>query len=207
MSYREVLRIFKLERDLSDNETAFLNTLRQMSEGERELLAETLGPPVKSKSTKPATKRVIEKCAHFVDGETCGLTRRAMIHQVPTAAGFHEFEQSLQSSSSSSKSKRASSLAGAIKKTDKEPRCVVCHEIRDHAEHDVANGGHEFTTDLAKRMNEVLDRHNLDGGVHRMRCTMENCGAYADDNIHHLTTHPTYHEFVGGETAVGAGGD
>lgn len=108
MSYKDVLKIFKLERELSDGETAFLNTLRQMSDADRELLAETLGPPVKAKVKAGATRK-IEKCV------ACNYTRRAMVHQVPSAEGFHEFQQS----SSALKSKRASELAEKVQATTK----------------------------------------------------------------------------------------
>lgn len=33
------------------------------------------------------------------------------------------------------------------------------------------------------------------------------CGKFADDNIHHLNTHPDYHEFVASEQTQAASGD
>jgi hypothetical protein len=51
MNLRNVLRTYALLRQLSDDESALLTTLRGMSEGERELLVESLAP------TKPVVKK------------------------------------------------------------------------------------------------------------------------------------------------------
>lgn len=52
MSLRQVLTIFNAERQLNDEETALLNTLRKMSGAELESLAVALAPQVKSKPRK-----------------------------------------------------------------------------------------------------------------------------------------------------------
>lgn len=215
MSFKDILKVFKLERELTDDETALLNTLRGMSESERELLAETLGPPVKTKA-KSATKRVIEKCAGQLLGNVCDLTRRAAVHKDPRVLGYHEF----QPPSSPSKSKRAESLGKAIKSrsgTPSVPRCVACYEIQSHTNHDVENGGHEFTTDLAGRVNAQLAHHEDDNSSSsddnsEERCTAtreggRTCNLLLDHNVHQMKTAMGYHEFVGTETAVGASGD
>ena len=210
MSFKDILKVFKLERELTDDETALLNTLRGMSESERELLAETLGPAVKAKAKPTATKRVIEHCAFG----NCGLTRRAAVHKISTTDGYHEFLAQSNVPAQPTKSRHASSLAGAIKKKtgDKEPRCIACYEIATHSNHDLDNGGHEFTTDLAKRVNAVLDGATKPDPDDEERCTAtreggRTCNLLLDHNVHQMKTAMGYHEFVGGETAVGVGGD
>lgn len=164
MSYKDVLRVFKLERDLTDNETALLNTLRSMSESEREMLAETVGPvKVATKSSKPATRRNIEHCG------ICDFTRRAAHHK-EGHKDYHEFHSRTERPA---KSARASSLASAIKGTSK----------------------------------------SLDGGVSKMRCAVENCGAYADDLIHdpkggYESYHPFFYDVPSavGQSSTGESG-
>src|SRR6476469_1447218 len=59
MNLRNVLRTYALLRSLTDDESALLETLRQLSESERELLVESLSP---SKSTtKKAAKKSSSK--------------------------------------------------------------------------------------------------------------------------------------------------
>lgn len=198
VSIGKILKYARLKSELSADELKLADLLVAITESDRLAIIELWG--MKSKpASKPATKRVIEKCASDNLGYDCGLTRRAAIHKDVNVDGYHEFRQP----ELSSKSKRASLLAGAIKKaTGKEPRCVACFETRDHTEHDVANGGHEFTTDLAGRVNEVLDGHNDDD-----YSPCAKCGELSDNNVHHKRTDVDYHEFVGSETAVGVGGD
>lgn len=59
MNYRAVLRVYSLLRQLTDEESALLNTLRNMSESEQELMVETLSP--QSKSAKKAGKKSATK--------------------------------------------------------------------------------------------------------------------------------------------------
>lgn len=106
MSYRDVLKIFKLERELTDDETALLNTLRGMSESEREMLAETVGPV---KVSKPATKQQQRKIEHC---EVCNYTRRAAVHKDSSLSDYHGFVS--PSLSAAKKSARASSIAGRL---------------------------------------------------------------------------------------------
>lgn len=47
---------------------------------------------------------------------------------------------------------------------------------------------------LQQQMSTAL-KPILDGGVSKMRCSYEGCGEYADENVHHLSTHPNYHPF------------
>lgn len=109
MSYKDVLKIFKLERELSDNETAFLNTLRQMSDADRELLAETLGLPMKAKVSKAKTK-------HFQKCGTCGISKRAAHHRDVNHRDYHEFDSGGAAGvTEQKKSKRASELAEKVR--------------------------------------------------------------------------------------------
>lgn len=58
MNIKSVLRTYSLLRQLSDDETALLETLRAMNDSEREALVETLSPqPVKKAGKKSASKK------------------------------------------------------------------------------------------------------------------------------------------------------
>lgn len=154
MSYRDALKVFKLERELSDDETAFLSTLRQMgemSDSDRELIAETLAPTPVKPAKKPTTERNIEHCV------ACNYTRRAIHHKDAAHKDYHEF----QSSSAQKKSKHAASISEAIQGTagaagkvaaanDDESDsnkpgivggCSHCGEPADYPIHDL-NGGY-----------------------------------------------------------------
>lgn len=163
MSYRDALKIFNLERQLNNDQKAFLNTLRSMTDSERELLAESLGPPVKTKGSgksSPTPTRTFEKC------EVCNWTRRAGCHRDTDFPDYHEFV------SSKPKSKRASSIASAISGTSGRSAtslpdgagdglralCTfeiggkVCHGLENDGIHDATmgySGYHEFQPPLA----------------------------------------------------------
>lgn len=100
MSLRQVLTIYNAERQLTDDETALLNTLRRMNDNERELLVKGLAPEKKSKKAETAKKRNLERCS------TCDFTRRAAHHKDDEMVGYHAFE--------SPKRPRASSLQQQI---------------------------------------------------------------------------------------------
>lgn len=156
MSYKDVLKIFKLERELSDDESALLNTLREMSDTDRELLAETLGPPVKGKVGKTAATRKIEHC------EICDYTRRAVHHKDIGHKDYHEFQPSFDGPRKL-KSARASSLAEKIAGTARGTETVlctyelngkVCKGLEDDAIHDKSmgyGGYHPFVSSSSVR--------------------------------------------------------
>lgn len=116
MNIKSVLRTYSLLRQLSDDETALLETLRQLNESEREALVETLSPqPVrKSSAKKSASKKSLRAssleqqiqkrpreamtadsgwpCAHvYKDGLACSASADANVHHLPSAAGYHLF--------------------------------------------------------------------------------------------------------------------
>jgi hypothetical protein len=79
VNLRNVLRAFTLLRQLTDDETALLSTLRSLSENERELLVESLSPQ------KPATKRKAGKSARAKSLQTVVSTARPNKPEIPCA--------------------------------------------------------------------------------------------------------------------------
>lgn len=146
MNFKLVLKTYSQLRQLSDDEAALLATLRAMSDSERELLVESLSPPVKVK----AVKRKIEHCIAARGDEPCGLTRRAAIHKDTGNKDYHEFQELRQVIRSTPvRSKRASSLAEKIAGTtnsSKPPLCdfeidgKVCKGSENDGIHDAALG-------------------------------------------------------------------
>lgn len=106
MSYKDVFDVFKRERRLNNDETALLNSLRHMTDTERELLAETLGPPAKAKASKAVTKK-FKKC------DVCGVSKRAAHHRDADHPDYHVFDEGAPKTTEK-KSARASSLAEKI---------------------------------------------------------------------------------------------
>lgn len=151
MNYKLVLKTYSQLRQLTDDETALLNTLRGMTDAERELLAETLGPPakVKAKSARPATKK-FKKC------DVCGVSKRAAHHRDADHPDYHVFDEGAPKTTEK-KSARASSLAEKIAGTasgnHKPLLCSyeidgkVCHGEEEDGIHDATMGYaayHEF---------------------------------------------------------------
>lgn len=121
MSYRDALKVFKLERELGDDEMAFLNTLRRMTEAERDLLVSSLSPTPQKKASKKTNKGA-SKSAHasslqaqiqsttkisgsYTDengciyrftengGKFCGSTQDSAIHDPAGGySGYHPYE-------------------------------------------------------------------------------------------------------------------
>lgn len=142
MNIRNVLRTYSLLRQLTDDESALLETLREATDAERELIVETLSPQ------KSATKRAGKKA----------------------------------SSKSASKSPRAQSLSGAIQRTPKV-------RVDDNDDDDPST--------LPQYCLAMVDDN---GGEIA-------CGKTIDDNVHHKTTDPDYHEFSAGKSLIAASGD
>lgn len=146
MNIKSVLRVYGQLRNLTDDETALLETLRAFTDAEREAFVEALQP---QKTVKRATtERKIQHCV------ACDYTKRAAVHKDPNADGYHEF----QSAQAEKKSKRAASLGTAIKGNLNQRReasvCAFvyadsshCNQKEDNPVHDPKGGYagyHEF---------------------------------------------------------------
>lgn len=125
MNWKLVLRIYGNLRQLTDDESALLSTLRAMNDTERELLVESLQPQ------KPAGKRAAKKSA--------GKSRKAaslgeavkgnLQRREPTVGGFADDVDHLRCTS------RYDNAKG------------ICNEAEDNPIHDPAlgyGGYHEF---------------------------------------------------------------
>lgn len=142
MNLRTVLRTYGLLRQLTDDETALLNTLRGMNDGERELLVESLSPE-KIKRRKPNSKQRSDvRCiASLISAAgtpyICKERKDHLVHDpYGQQVGFHQFEPPQRGS----KSPRAASLATAIQGTAKPqpasgPLCAICAHEEDYEDH------------------------------------------------------------------------
>jgi hypothetical protein len=114
MNLKTVLRTYSLLRQLTDDESALLATLRELSENERELLVESLSPqksgkkstkkPAAAKSSRasslqrqlqqaPKSTSPIVPCVYDLGGQPCGATADDPIHDQSFGyGGYHEFE-------------------------------------------------------------------------------------------------------------------
>ena len=115
MNFKLVLKAYSTLRQLTDDESALLTTLRGMSDGERELLVEEMRAGKVVKKTA-AQRRKIDHCA------ACGYTRRAAVHKDAACPGYHEFQPPGQ------KSARASSLQRQLQQTPR-PSATCVHEV------------------------------------------------------------------------------
>jgi hypothetical protein len=120
MNIRNVLRTYSLLRQLTDDESALLETLRGLSEGERDLLVQSLAPAkaaVKKAAKKAANKsqrasgmaaaiggslqqsraaeRAVDPNYHcqqrLRDGTLCDEAADANVHHLRGVTGYHEF--------------------------------------------------------------------------------------------------------------------
>jgi hypothetical protein len=131
MQIRNVLKVYSLLRNFTDDETALLETLRSLTDSDREQLVESLAPVKVTK--KAATTKTYERCAQ------CGNTRRHGFHNDATNDGYHEFQAAV---APAKKSSRATSLATAISGTAKPatpvvdgPMCTACGHPEDYEDH------------------------------------------------------------------------
>lgn len=142
MNLKNVLRTYVLLRQLTDDESALLNTLRNLSEPECELLIESLAPQQAAKSARKQP----ERCTHvYESGLVCKATARNYVHHNSAHLDFHQFTIEKQK-----KSKRAESLSNAVRsrasRTVTGPACSICGNVEDHPDHDTAHylSAHEF---------------------------------------------------------------
>lgn len=117
MNIRNVLRAYTLQRQLTDDETALLNTLRSLSDPERELLVESLSPSQKKAGKKSVSKSSGKtakgRCqAELVSGATCNMLAWHGIHDAAQKDKYVESHEFLPS-----KSSRASGMAAAISRS------------------------------------------------------------------------------------------
>lgn len=117
MNLRNVLRAYSNLRQLTDDETALLETLCGMNDSERELLVESLSPQPQKKSSKKAagkSKRATgmqaqlntrlaardrqpdddDRCAVLrgdLGGTVCGLLPDHNVHHLESVRGYHPF--------------------------------------------------------------------------------------------------------------------
>lgn len=115
MNLRNVLRTYALFRQLTDDESALLATLRGINDSERELLVESLQPE-KTAAKKPATARK-GGCA------ACDYTKPSPIHHKTTMTGYHVYQPA--------KSQRASNLAATLGKNLTQQREAVTKDATE----------------------------------------------------------------------------
>lgn len=159
MNYRAILKVYKDERKLTDDETAFLNVIRRMNESEIALLIEGLSDKPQKKSSKKSVgkEREYDHCLR------CGTTKRDSSHKDQSSPDYHEFQSSKNSDAasggkSSTKSARASGMAAQLNRQldgrrqeevvigDPDAGCSDCIYVFAHNVHHLpsAEGYHEF---------------------------------------------------------------
>lgn len=179
MNLRNVLRVYSLMRQFDDDESALLNTLRSLSDPERELLVESLSPSQKKAGKKSASKSP-GKSAHASSlestikargnglcvaeltstGKPCGMARPHVIHSDHNQdVNAHNFL-----SAARLQEQQNPTVGGFADDTD-DTRC-------------------QFT-----------------------RADSRPCHLLPDHNIHHLESAAEYHEFQSLEKAAASSGD
>lgn len=122
MNFKQVLKAYSLLRQLSDDESALLATLRGMNDSERELLVESLQPEkvAAKKKLGEVLTRKIERC------DACNYTRRAAVHKDVNTDGYHEFMPPKSSSAKDEKkSARAADMAATLNRNLAQQRQVT----------------------------------------------------------------------------------
>lgn len=101
MNIRNVLKTYANLRQLTNDETALLNTLRALNDSERELVVQSLQPEraTKKASKKPSKSKrasllasAIKSATTFCAQTDCGLNQSSAIHDATAGYGdYHEF--------------------------------------------------------------------------------------------------------------------
>lgn len=109
MNFKQVLKAYTVLRSLTDDETALLDTLRGLSEGEREQLVESLAPVKtaakkagkKSASKSPRASSLAQQIrstgksqSHLSEGPICTICARTEDYEdhAQPSPHFHEFQ-------------------------------------------------------------------------------------------------------------------
>lgn len=177
MNLKLVLRTYSALRQLTDDESALLNTLRSLNDGERELLVESLSPG--RKPTKDNSKP--ERCTHvYSSGTVCNGVARNVVHNLANHVDYHLFTTKKPATKSAGKSRRASELSDTLRQ----------------------RAAGKATTATTGNDNDDPNEHcqkEFPGGIV--------CDEPADANVHHLQTATGYHEFQSGKSAAATAGD
>lgn len=131
MNIRNILRVYGLLRNFSDGETALLETLRSLTDSDREQMVETLAPAkvaVRKRKSRAKSQRA-ESLATAIQGRTkpapeprcvfpmsdgipCTDGRHSPIHKENFGNGYHPFQSA-----------------------NSEPLCIACGNVADYADH------------------------------------------------------------------------
>lgn len=192
MNFKLVLKTYSQLRQLNDDERAKLEWLMGLSDTERELLAETLGPPVKAKSAKPATRK-FKKC------DVCGVSKRAAHHRDVDHPDYHVFDEGAPKTTEK-KSARATDMAAQLNKNLESQRRVADNDI------DVPLTGVEARGEVGD-VTATRDYDTPERCAH-IRDDNKPCRLLVDHNVHQMKTAMGYHEFVAASPeAAAASGD
>jgi hypothetical protein len=117
MNIKLVLATYSKLRQLTDDETALLETLRGLSDSEHEAVVQALAP---QRAGSQASKQV-ERCTHtYASGQPCNGAKRNIVHHNANHIDYHEF-----TAKKAGKSARASGMAAQLNKSLKAQRQVT----------------------------------------------------------------------------------
>lgn len=137
-NFRNVLKAYTLLRSLNDDETALLETLRGLSDTERELTVAALSPATSKKSTKKAATKTASKSRRaaslgaaigsrsnhtpnvlcgfqYHDESFCDQPQSNLVHDKTAGyAGYHEFQPPKSVTAITAKDDNYQEQAGAV---------------------------------------------------------------------------------------------
>lgn len=105
MNIRRITQYLRLKEQLTDDELRLAETFSGLSETDRSLLVETLGPAKKASKRKTGSKSKraaglasqisgavgIQRCTASVEGKLCGEPQGHALHEDQTYANYHPF--------------------------------------------------------------------------------------------------------------------
>jgi hypothetical protein len=176
MNIKAVLRTYGMLRSLTDDESALLETLRRFTDTEREAFVEALGPQKVAKKSTGKRSSKSPAVGKLPRCANCNAWEINPIHdRTANHPDYHAFI-----AKSAGKSARASGMAAALNKSLQQQRQVTA--IDDN----------EDDSRCTYKLGE-------DGG------SLLICDALPDNNVHHKTTDPDYHQFQPATNAAHAG--